>query len=171
MAAVMTFVFVRMRNRSERRVLPLAPREVARHLVPWPAVCRRRDPCLTPLPFMTNPNLVFPATIVALVSTMMIVAASMVGGMSATSAGEDAEIELVVEFRVLATRRNAALYCDRFTVGVLRNGALAGNARARDHASRWRAGTIHAVTFLGAYGWWTVCFLRKAKPADHVHVL
>ena len=169
MAAVMTFVFVRMRNRSERRAASLAPREVAR-IVPWWLYVAAAIDALTPLPFMTNPNLVFPATIVALVSTMMIVAASMVGGMSAMLAGEDAEIELVVEDRVRSRRVGTLLF---IAIGLplvffaMASQATPGPGTMLQDA----AGTINAVTFLGAYGWWMLCFLRKAKPADHVHVL
>lgn len=171
MGAVMTIVYVRLRNRGERRAASLAPRAAVR-IVPWWLFAIAAIDALTPLPFMTNPNLVVPAAIVALVSTMMIVAASLVSGMSAMLTGEDADIELIVEDRVRAYRVGTPLFISiALPLVFFAIGSMAAAEPGPGTQLQVVAGTINAVTFLAAYGWWMLCLLRKAKPVDRVHVL
>jgi hypothetical protein len=171
MGVVMTTIYVRLRNRGERRAASLAPRTAAQ-IVPWWLYALAAIGALTPLPFMTNPTLVVPAAIVALVSTMMIVAASMVSGMSAMLTGDDSEIELVVEDRVRSYRVGSLLFVAIALPFVFfAMGSIASAEPGPGTQLQAVAGTINAATFLGVLGWWTLCLLRKAKPADRVHVL
>jgi hypothetical protein len=168
LALTMTVVFLRMRNRSERRAASLSPR-TASSTVAWWLYALTALACLTPLPFLSEPGVGLSAAIVALVSTTLLVTASIASGMAAMLTGEDSEIEMAVEHRIRCGRVSGMLMMATAVPFVFLGMAVPGAEKLTivQHVAFPTCAGIWFVSF----GWLMSRYLRKATPEQRVVVL
>jgi len=169
LSALTCVVFLRMRNRSERRAAMLTPR-TATDTAPWWLYAAAVVSAMTPLPFLNVTGLSAPAAVVALVSAFSIVAAATVNGMAAILTGDDAAIEAIVERRMRTVRvATPLILATAVPVVFLAMGTsfLRGNASVLQN---WAFAVSFGACFV-SFAWLAACIARKQFARDRVLVV